>query len=75
MAEVTNELIYGVLKNVQQDVSMIRSGQRDLAERLNSVERQVAGLRVDFARLREDTARSGSRMDRVGDRTDLTPAG
>ena len=37
------------------------------AERLNSLERQVAGLRVDFAHLREDVASSWSirRLERV----------
>ena len=39
-----------------------------MAERLASTEKQIAGLRVDFAHMREDLVRVDHRLDAFGER-------
>jgi hypothetical protein len=41
-----------------------------IADRLASAEKQIAGLRVDFAHMREDLVRVDHRLDAFGKRLD-----
>jgi hypothetical protein len=44
MAEVTNELIFGVLKQMQEDLSQVKFDVRELKHRLTSVEEGISSL-------------------------------
>ena len=56
MAEVTNELIFEVLKQIQGDVSPIKSDLRDVKIRVTNLEEGQAAI--------------NRRLDRIDDRLD-----
>ena len=74
MAEVTNELLYEVLKKLQEGQNNLFDRLGDVAARLGSLERQSAGLRDAVVRLDGRLDRVERRLDRIERRLELTPA-
>lgn len=65
--DVTNELIFELLKKIHADVSVLRDGMHEVKERLGFLEQQYASIsrRVD---------RIDERLDRVERRLGLVEA-
>jgi archaellum component FlaC len=64
MADDLREFVHERFRRTDEKLDKLVELMTGFAKRLNSLERQVAGLRVDFAHLREDIARMDHRMDR-----------
>lgn len=51
MAEVTNDLIFEVLKSVQRDVTMVRSDVADLKHQMNAVRTHLTAIQQDVGNI------------------------
>ena len=51
MAEVTNDLIYEVLKAVQQDVGGVKAEMREVKGELQAIRTHMTGLSQDIANI------------------------
>jgi hypothetical protein len=72
MADDLREFVHERFRRTDEKLDKLVELMTGFAERLNSLERQVAGLRVDFAHLREDIARmDDARLERIERRLDL----
>ncbi|MFZ5932134.1 MAG: hypothetical protein ACOY15_13090 [Pseudomonadota bacterium] len=82
MAEnVTNELIYEVLKHIQDRLAKVESTLTDhtrqfirVREDINSVREDINGLRGDDLRREAMQARMDERLQRIENRLNLTDA-
>jgi small nuclear ribonucleoprotein (snRNP)-like protein len=74
MVEVTNELLYEVLKSVQAQVAIIREDVNAIKGRLTSLDQHFGIVHTDMALLSDRMDRIESRMARVETRLDLTDA-
>ena len=73
MAEnVTNELIFEVLKKVQDDVSLIRGDVHDLKLRITVVEEHLGNMMLSISGLNSRMDRFDERLSRVEKRMELT---
>ena len=57
MANEPENIVLVYLRRLDGKVDGLREEMREIKERLHSLERQVAGVRVDFAHMREDLVR------------------
>jgi hypothetical protein len=48
MAEVTNELMYEVLKSLHSDVRLLKDGQREIKQELISIRGQLIAMNQDI---------------------------
>ncbi|MGE0213250.1 MAG: hypothetical protein AB7S41_16285 [Parvibaculaceae bacterium] len=71
MADATNELIYEVLKNVQERMTTLDEGQRAIHAELIAVRGHVHAVQVDINNIYERVAKMELRMDRIEKRLDL----
>ena len=71
MVEVTNELIFEVLKAVQADASATKSDIRDMKARLASIESFIATLHTDSTRQTIRVEELQERIERIETRLDL----
>jgi hypothetical protein len=81
MAEITNELIYEVLKSIQAQVAIIREDMESVKtrltlqdSRLSHIHSAIADLHADIAEVSGRMDRLDSRMGRVENRLNLTDA-
>jgi chromosome segregation ATPase len=81
MAEITNELIYEVLKSIQAQVAIIREDMESVKtrltlqdNRLSHIHSAIADLHADIAEVSGRMDRLDSRMGRVENRLNLTDA-
>jgi hypothetical protein len=65
MAEITNELMYEVLKHIQDDVAALREGQREHSAALNAIRIHMVGMQQDIQNLYSAFTRHESRLDRI----------
>jgi septal ring factor EnvC (AmiA/AmiB activator) len=68
MADEPENLVLRYLRNIDAKVDALAVDMREVKARLGSVEKQVAGRRVDFADLRADLVRVEHRIDRADER-------
>ena len=71
MAEDLREFAHERFRRTDEKLDKLIELMMGFAQRLNSLEQQVAGLRVDFAHLREDFVRIEHRMGRSDAKLDL----
>jgi len=71
MAEISNELIYEVLKKVQADVADIKTDLRSLQTQVIAVQGQVGGLQTQVASIASDLLQTKERVERIERRLDL----
>ncbi|HTO30062.1 MAG TPA: hypothetical protein VL202_02600 [Pararhizobium sp.] len=71
MAEVTNELMYELLKRIQVDISSLKEGQRDLRHDNLSLRNQFHTMQGDINNLRGSIAHIEDRLDRIENRLEL----
>ena len=72
MSEVTNELMYEVLKQIQARLGVIEDGQREIRSELKSMRIQLPAVQVDIGNVYETTGTMDSRMSRIERRLDLS---
>lgn len=70
MADVTNELLYELLKKIQSELSNQREGQRDLRADNLSIRNQLHIMQGDMNGIRAMLAQMDQRIDRIESRLD-----
>ena len=65
MAEITNELIYEVLKSMQARLGNIEQGQKEMAARISALQTHMLAVEKDVANLYETLAALDTRMERI----------
>jgi hypothetical protein len=71
MAEVTNDLMYEVLKQIQSDVAGLKDGQRELTSAMNAVRTYLVALQQDVSNIYTILVRHETRLDRIERRLDI----
>lgn len=71
MPEVTNELIYEVVKKRQEDLAQLRTGQRTLGEELSAVRGHLVAMQKDIHNLYDIGHDNNRRLDRIEHRLEL----
>ena len=68
MAEITNELMYGVLKSIQAQVAIVREDVDSMKTRLTAQDGRLSQILGAIAGLHGDLAEVSGRMDRIESR-------
>ncbi len=71
IAEVTNDLMYELLKKIQSDVATLKDGQRDTRQDILNLRNYMHAMYGDINGLHADLAHIGQRLDRIEDRLEL----
>jgi hypothetical protein len=71
MAEISNDLIYEVLKAVQHDISQIKGEMRDVKLELNAIRGHVISVQQDVHNVYGVLGRQDLRFDRIERRPEL----
>ena len=74
MADVSNELIYEVLKTLQRDVGEVKSSVGDVKTELNALRGHVISLQQDVHNIYGILARHDSHFERIEQRLELNDA-
>jgi hypothetical protein len=75
MAEVTNELMFEVLKQVQSDVTGIKETLPETNASLNAVRIHMVGLQQDISNIYTALTRHDARLDRIERRLNIVEVG
>jgi DNA anti-recombination protein RmuC len=71
MVEVTNELMFEVLKSLQNDLGGLKDDMRDVKEELRAVRGHMLATQQDIANIYSILARHDGRLDRIERRLEL----
>ena len=71
MAEVSNELLYEVLKNLQDLMSRFEQTHSEIKTKLQAVRGHMLAYQTDMANLYAISARQELRLERIERRLDL----
>jgi hypothetical protein len=71
---VTNDLMYELLKRMQEDLADLKRGQLSMGLQLASMEQHAAASQVEIARMSGDIAQPNRDMALVKRRLDLVEA-
>jgi len=71
MAEVTNELICEILKQLQQDNAGLKDGQREIKESLVAIRTHLVALQQDVSNIYTVLGRNDNRLDRIERRLEI----
>jgi predicted nucleic acid-binding Zn-ribbon protein len=74
MAEVSNELIYEVLKKVQGDIGDLKVSVGDVRQELQAIRGHIVAVQQDINNIYVRMALTDTRLDRIEMRLDLTEA-
>ena len=74
MVEVTPELIYEVLKQIQSDMAGLKDGQREHTAALNAVRTYMVALQQDVSNIYAILVRHENRLDRIERRLEISEA-
>jgi hypothetical protein len=72
MAEVTQELMYEILKQIQSDIRGLREGQREHNTALNALRTHMVALQQDVQNLYSIAVRQDARLDRIERRLEIS---
>lgn len=75
MAEVTNELMYDVLKPLQSDMAAVKEAQRESNAALNAIRIHMLALQQDIQNIYGILTRHDARLDRIERRLDIVEVG
>ena len=75
MAEVTNELMYDVLKPLQSDMAAVKEAQRESNAALNAIRIHMLALQQDIQNIYGILTRRDARLDRIERRLDIVEVG
>ncbi len=65
MAEVTNELIYEILKQLQPDMAGVKETLRETNASLNAIRIHLLGVHQDIQNIYATLSRNDARLDRI----------
>ena len=65
MAEVTNDLIYEVLRSMQHDLGSVKADTRDEKGELQAIRTHMTGLGQDISNICQIIGRHGERLGRI----------
>ncbi|MGD9915151.1 MAG: hypothetical protein AB7S80_13805 [Rhizobiaceae bacterium] len=71
MAEVTNELMYDVLRSVQHDLRMLKDGPNEIRNEIVSMSLNLVTVHQDLNNIYGMLGRHDERLDRIERRLDL----
>lgn len=71
MAEVTNELMYELMKRMQADLSLVKAGMSEVRQELVSIRLTQLGMQNDIHNIYGILARHDERLDRIERRLEL----
>jgi hypothetical protein len=71
MAEVTQELMYEVLKQIQSDMVGLKEGQREHTAALNALRTYMVALQQDVPNIYAVLVRHDNRLDRIERRLNI----
>jgi hypothetical protein len=71
MADVTNELIFEVLKSLQHDVRMLKDAQNEVKQELISIRGHLLSIQNDVHNIYGILGRHDDRLDRIERRLEL----
>jgi len=73
MAEpvVTNELMYELLKRMQNDISSLKEGEKDIRSELTGFRNHMQVMQGDMNHLYTSLEKVNVRLDRIGTRLEL----
>jgi archaellum component FlaC len=71
MTEVTNELMFELLKQIQARLDAIEHGIREVKQELNSVRVHILGMQNDIHNIYGILGRHDERLDRIERRLEL----
>ena len=71
VAEIDGDLIYEILKSIQQDVRLLKEGQGELRQELISVRGQLVSINQDVNNIYSTLARHDVHFDRIERRLEL----
>ncbi|MBH0236905.1 hypothetical protein [Methylobrevis albus] len=74
MAEVSNELLYEVLKAIRGDVATARSEIREVKNELQAIRGHMLATHQDVANIYAILGEQGRQVDRINRRLDLADA-
>jgi hypothetical protein len=72
MAEVTNELIYEVLKQVQSDIAAPKESLRESNAALNAIRIHMVAMQQDIQNIYTMLTRHETRLDRIERRLEIS---
>ncbi|WEZ83355.1 hypothetical protein P6U16_00135 [Rhizobium sp. 32-5/1] len=71
MADITNELMYELLKRVHGDVAALKEGQREIRLELNAMRGTMVSMQQDIHNIYGILSRHETRLDRIENRLEL----
>ena len=71
MSEVTNELIYEVLKSLQGDIRQLKDGQAEICHEFIAIRGQLISINQDVSNIYGVMGRHELRFDRIERRLEL----
>lgn len=71
MAEITNELMYEVLKSLQHDIRLLKDGQTEIKQELISIRGHLISMQNDIHNIYGILGRRDDRLDRIERRLEL----
>ena len=71
MAEVTNELIYEVLKNIQARMGNLEDSAREIKTELRALRGHMVAMQTDISNLYAGQAKIELRLERIERRLEL----
>lgn len=71
MADISNELMYELLKKMQADISSLKHGQREHRDDILSLRNQIHGMQGDINSLRGSIGHIEDRLERIDNRLEL----
>jgi hypothetical protein len=74
MADVTNELMYEVLKQMQQELAALKEGVREIKDSQLAIRTHVVGPQQDVSNIYSILTRHDQRPDRIERRLELVEA-
>jgi septal ring factor EnvC (AmiA/AmiB activator) len=74
MTEVTNQLLYEVLKKIQDELAHVRARVDDHTDQLISIRDDIHGVRGDILRVERSVAETKVRVERIERRMGLVEA-
>ena len=72
MAEISAELVYEVLKQVQHDIAQIKEQARETNASINAIRSHMIALQQDVGNIYGVLGRLDARVDRIDRRLELT---
>jgi chromosome segregation ATPase len=72
MAEVTTELLYEILKQLQADITALKDGQRETNASLNAIRIHMVGLQQDISNIYSTLVRHEGKLDRIERRLEIS---